>query len=190
MLRSLLRLPTSGLTPPGPAEVINIGQLGFKKLQKDVSVLQAELMGAQAHVGQFGAFAGGFSVSRKQKRELRNLIEESADACLLIDPRPGLRIVDANLPLTQATFTKRGRILGEKLFSSFPSNCEGDGVATVFEAYRSCAHGAHAYTIALVRYDMEGQDGLSIECHWRCEYLPILNDAGEVAYILSKLFPL
>ncbi|MCW1432059.1 hypothetical protein [Novosphingobium sp. JCM 18896] len=162
----------------------------FASLQREVSLLQAEYLGVQSHVGQFGSSPGYFSLSRRRKREILDMLEGSSDPCLLVDPRPGLRIVDANHAMEAATFTRRSAIAGDKLFAALPGGREGDDVITAFEAYKICAQTLRRHTLPAQRYDIEGAGGEVLLRHWRSQYFPITDDAGSLIYLLNRAVPL
>ena len=189
-MRSFFRRVAYGSTPTRPAEPVNPTPLSLASLQRDVSLIQAEFLGVQSHIGEFGSSPGAFTLSRRQKRELRNLIEDSAAPCLLIDPRPGLRIVDANEAFAHATLTKRSRIEGDMLFAALPGNMDDDSVAIAFEAYKLCAQSLQPYMLPLQRYDIRDAAGVVLRRHWRSSYLPIMDDAGRLAYILNRPVPI
>lgn len=48
--------------------------------------------------------------------------ETATTPLLLIDPRPGLHIVDANHCYASATMIEEGKVAGERLFDIFPDN--------------------------------------------------------------------
>lgn len=189
MIPSLFRrAATSPIRQPYP-ERAAAAQPSLEALERDLVLFQAEFLGVQSHVGLFGSSPGAFALSRQQKRDLRDLIEESSTPCVLIDPRPGLRIVEANEAFGLATFTQRSCITGDKLFAALPGNMHEDNIASAFNAYKTCAQTCRPYTLPLQRYDMRDPAGNLLERHWHSTYLPILNDAGRLIYILNRPEP-
>lgn len=144
-------------------------------------------MGAQAHVGEFGSSPGLFSLSRQKRRELRGLVEGSIEPSLLVDPRTGMHIVDVNQAFADVTFTTRGRIEGERLFTALPGNPEDESVAVAFQAYKICAQTRQRHTLPVQKYDVIDSAGVVRKRRWRSSYHPFLDDSGRLAYILNRL---
>ena len=61
---------------------------------------------------------------------------------MLIDPGPGLKIVDVNDAYAKATFINRDDVVGKSLFDIFPDNPEdalADGVSNLYSSLRTVA---------------------------------------------------
>ncbi|MBI5321453.1 MAG: PAS domain-containing protein [Bradyrhizobium sp.] len=115
---------------------------------------------------------------------------EAADMpLLLLDPGPGLRIVDANRVYAAATMVDPGKVAGEKLFSVFPDNPGdpfADGAANVFESLRIVAETGRTHAMAVQRYDVRDPDGKFVVRYWQPVNSPVLNEKGELAFILNR----
>ncbi len=108
---------------------------------------------------------------------------------LLLDPGPGLRIVDANRVHAATTMICPGRVAGEKLFDVFPDNPGdpfADGVANVFDSLRIVAETGRAHAMAVQRYDVRTPNGTFVERYWQPLNSPVTNENGDVVFILNR----
>ncbi|MGN6356136.1 MAG: PAS domain-containing protein [Novosphingobium sp.] len=155
--------------------------------RRELSLLSADLMGAQALVGQFGPGDGSRPPARADRRLFRNIIENSTELYMVLDPRAGLHIVDINEAYAAQTLVSRRRTPGEKLFDVFPDNPDlhdADGVGNLFESLQRTAQSGRPHTMAVQRYDVQDADGRFVEKHWRCTNIPIFDDKGRLTFLL------
>lgn len=153
--------------------------------RRELAVLSAELMGAQSLVGQFGT--GPLPPTRSDRRLFRDAIENSSALYMVIDPRPGLHIVDINDPYAAGTLTSRRQAAGEKLFDVFPDNPghdNADGVGNLFESLQRVAQSGRTHAMALQRYDVQDETGAFVEKHWQCTNIPIFDEQGRLTFLL------
>lgn len=166
----------------------------LEALRRQQAILQAEMMGAQSHMGEFAWNRGALFLTRGAKRRLRDLVEKTGKPCLVLDPRPGLRIVDLNDAYAAATLTDRRKIAGDKLFSVFPDNPHNpgaDGVCNLFESLRKSARDCRADVMVRQRYDMRDVCGRFVERHWQSVNAPVLDArTGHLFAELSKPCPI
>lgn len=155
--------------------------------RRELAVLSAELMGAQSLVGQFGGGDGSRTPTRRERRLFRDIIENSAELYMVLDPRAGLHIVDINDAYAAHTLVSRRRTPGEKLFDVFPDNpglSDADGVGNLFESLQRLAQTGRPHAMLIQRYDVQGADGTFVEKHWRCSNIPIFDDQGRLTFLL------
>jgi PAS domain-containing protein len=117
-------------------------------------------------------------------------IEESTQAYLLIDPRQGLHIVDANNAYAAATLTDRSRIAGQRMFDVFPDNPDdpfADGVSKLLRSLRIAAGTGLRHMMKVQRYDVQNADGVFVERYWRPRNTPISDEDGHVLYLLHHV---
>jgi PAS domain-containing protein len=155
--------------------------------RRELAVLSADLMGAQALVGQFGLGDGSRTPTRAERRLFRDIIENSAELYLVLDPRAGLHIVDLNEAYAAQTMVSRRRTPGEKLFDVFPDNpglADADGVGNLFESLQRVAQTGRPHAMAVQRYDVQDADGRFAEKHWKCTNIPIFDDRGRLTFLL------
>ena len=157
--------------------------------RRELAILSADLMGAQALVGQFGFGDGSAGAVRSDRRLFRDMIENAPLPCMVIDPRPGLHIVDMNEAYADATLTSRGKSAGEKLFELFPDNPDdpsADGVGNLFESIQRAAQSGRPHTMATQRYDVQQPCGGFVEKHWRPVNIPMFDETGRLAFVLHQ----
>ena len=144
----------------------------------------AMLMAVSAGVGPKSRLASKIS------SRFRNEFEAAPMPLLLLDPGPGMRIVHANQAYAEATMINPGRVAGEKLFDVFPDNPGdplADGAANVFDSLRVVAETGQSHTMAVQRYDVRNLEGAFVERYWRPVNSPVLDDKGDVAFILNQV---
>jgi PAS domain-containing protein len=108
---------------------------------------------------------------------------------LLLDPGPGLRIVDANRTFAATAMVYPGKVAGEKLFDVFPDNPGdpfADGVANLFDSLRIVAETGQSHAMAVQRYDVRNPEGTFVERYWQPLNSPVFNENGELAFILNR----
>lgn len=129
-------------------------------------------------------------VTAQSRPRFRNLIEGSGHPCLIIDPRPGLHIVDANAAYYEVSMTAPETICGLALFDAFPDNPdnpEADGVANLFASLRLVANTGRHHVMDVQRHDAREPSGHFSERHWFVVNTPILDADGKLIYLLHKV---
>lgn len=158
----------------------------MEETQRELAVFASDMMGAQTHAGQFARrsmLSGLFG----KKPQLRELIEGAAEAFMVIDPRPGLHIVDINDAYAQATLTERYAASGGKLFTVFPDNPDmpgANGVNNLYQSLRRVVATGEAHTMGIQRYDVRNDDGRFLPRHWQCRNSPVFDENGRLIYLL------
>jgi hypothetical protein len=157
---------------------------------RELAILSADMMGAQSHLGQFGPGTGANGPARSDRRLFRNLIEDSKQPFLILDPRPGLHIVDFNDAYAAVSMTDRRRVAGEKLFDVFPENPDipdADGVSNLYESLKRCAQSGQAHQMRLQRYDIKDASGRFLKRHWRPVNSPIFDEKGRLVFLVHHV---
>jgi PAS domain-containing protein len=109
---------------------------------------------------------------------------------MLIDPAPGLHIVDINDAYARATLTKRDDVVGHSLFEIFPDNPEdalADGVSNLFTSLRTVVKTGQPHAMVIQRYDIRDPQGQFVERHWQPINSPIHDRDGLLIYILHHV---
>lgn len=156
--------------------------------RRELAILAADIMGAQSYLGEFGPGAGRFT--RGERRLFRDLVEQADQPVLILDPRPGLHIVDFNDAYAAVSLIDRRRAVGGKLFDVFPDNPDmpdADGVANLYESLQRCAQSGRAHRMRVIRYDVCGPDGQFVKRHWRPVNSPIFDDTGRLAFLAHQV---
>lgn len=159
----------------------------MESVQRETAMLASTLMGAQNHLGQFDQ--GSLNLSRAQRRLLRGLIENAPLPYMVIDPRPGLRIIEINEAYAAATLADRYDVAGEPLFEIFPDNPDlpgANGVSNLFTSIQKAAQTGQPHVMAVQRYDVRDDDGRYVRRHWRPVNTPVFDDMGRLLYVLHS----
>ena len=113
---------------------------------------------------------------------------ESSTLASLIDPRPGLMIVDVNPIYAAATGVTPAHIAGRPLFVAFPDSSDdpqADGVANLYASLRRVAETGVSESMPIQRYDTREPDGRAWrERYWQIENSAIKDRAGRLIYLL------
>lgn len=113
---------------------------------------------------------------------------ESPTLASLIDPRPGLMIVDVNPIYAAATGVTPSDIAGRPLFVAFPDSADdpqANGVANLYASLRRVAETGQTETMPVQRYDThDGEDGAWRARYWAIENRPLKDSDGRLLYLL------
>ncbi len=124
------------------------------------------------------------------REELLPHFDHSPHPYLLLDPGPGLRIVDVNEAYLTATFTERGAILGKSLFEVFPDNPDhalADGVNNLYSSLKTVAATGRPHAMAIQRYDIRDTSGKFVVRHWQPINTPIHDAGGKLVFLLHHV---
>ncbi|HEX8057233.1 MAG TPA: hypothetical protein VF481_11265 [Novosphingobium sp.] len=166
-------------------------QAMMSETRRELAVFASEQMGAQSFIGQFEPSPA--EAARIDRSSFRNLIEGTPDPYMVIDPRPGLHIIDINDPYAAATLTARDKAAGFKLFEVFPDNpddLDADGVSNLYESIQRAAQTGRPHVMAIQRYDVRDADGSFVEKRWQPINTPVFDEQGRLIYILHQANPL
>jgi len=123
--------------------------------------------------------------------EFHRLFEASPDLYLVL--APDLTIVAVNDAYAQATRTQRAQILGRGLFDVFPDNPgdpQADGVGKLGASLQRVLLLRQPDRMALQKYDIPrppSEGGGFEQRYWSPGNFPVLDDAGEVAWIIHRV---
>jgi len=111
-------------------------------------------------------------------------------ATLLLSPE--WVIVAASDDYLTATLTQRESIVGKYVFDAFPDNPlapEANAVANVRASLARVQATRQPHDMAPQHYDVpdRAQGGRFVERHWLMRHTPVLNNAGEVKYIIHSV---
>lgn len=158
--------------------------------RRDLALLESAMFGAPATPDRFATTYTHPIRCHSDARLFQHLFERSAHPFLLLDPRPGLHIVDINDAYGHATMTRRGAVVGEKMFDVFPDNPdvpEADGVSNLYDSLRAAAEDRKPHAMAIQRYDIRDDDGCFVERYWRPLNTPIFDEDGSLVYLLHQV---
>ncbi|AWL98651.1 PAS domain-containing protein [Bradyrhizobium amphicarpaeae] len=124
------------------------------------------------------------------RRQFQPEFDTSPHPYMLLDPGPGLVIVDINAAYATATLTNRADVVGRSLFEIFPDNPDeplADGVSNLYSSLRIVGETGQAHAMAIQRYDIRNPDGVFVERHWQPINSPIHDTAGHLVYLLHHV---
>lgn len=123
--------------------------------------------------------------------DFRRLFEAVPGLYLVLDPV--LCIVAVSDAYARATLTRRAEIVGRHLFDVFPDNPDdplADGVRNLNASLQRVLAGRVADAMPVQKYDVRRADGSGggfEERHWKPLNTPVLDDRGEVAWIIHHV---
>lgn len=161
----------------------------LRSTERALATLESAQSGVQSEAqlvrDQYRPRAAPTNVSRFQRE-----FEVADRPWLLLDPGPGLHIVDINDAYATATLTARAKVAGEKLFDIFPDNPEdptANGVSMLFESLKTVSETGQTHAMAVQRYDVRDADGTFVTKFWQPRNIPILDDSGRLLFILHHV---
>jgi signal transduction histidine kinase len=125
------------------------------------------------------------------QRDFRTLFEAAPALLLVLDP--DLRIVAASDDYLDATMTRRDQIVDRWIFDVFPDNPEdpaATGVSNLSASLDRVRAQREPDTMAIQRFDIqrpEEEGGGFEERFWSPKNSPVLDDKGELDYIIHRV---
>lgn len=158
--------------------------------QRELALLKAASEGAApwARTAQPPRFAA--VADRRDLGAFQACLDGDATPALLLDPGPGLHIVDLNGPYERATMIDRDRTLGQAMFDVFPDNPgdpTADGVANLYASFHLAAETGRPHAMADQRYDIRDPAGVFVRRHWRQRNTPITDEDGRLRFLLHQI---
>jgi PAS domain-containing protein len=123
-------------------------------------------------------------------QKFQSEFDNSRHPYMLLDPGPGLRIIDINDAYAEATFINRSDVVGKSLFEIFPDNPANplaDGVSNLYTSLRTVAQTGQPHAMAIQRYDIRGRTGEFVERHWQPINTPIHDTDGHLIFLLHHV---
>ncbi|RJF76086.1 PAS domain-containing protein [Rhodopseudomonas palustris] len=122
--------------------------------------------------------------------QLRPNFETSPHPYMLIDPGPGLKIIDINNAYARATFANRNDIIGLPLFDVFPDNPAidtADGVSNLYASLSSVVETGQPHAMQVQRYDVRDTTGNFVERYWQPINTPVHDADGRLICLLHHV---
>jgi PAS domain-containing protein len=155
---------------------------------RELAMLDAEEIGTDATPNAQPKRQPGDTAAVRE--EFLPHFDHSPHPYLLLDPGPGLRIVDVNAAYLTVTFTERDTILGKSLFDVFPDNPDhalADGVNNLYASLKTVAQTGLPHAMAVQRYDIRDASGVFVERHWQPINTPIHDADGKLVLLLHHV---
>ncbi|TGD76804.1 PAS domain-containing sensor histidine kinase [Hymenobacter wooponensis] len=122
--------------------------------------------------------------------DLLSVFNAQPGATLLLSP--DWLILGASDDYLAATLTERAFLVGQHIFDAFPDNPEtpeANAVANVRASLEQVMTTRHFHEMAPQHYDVPDptRPGRFIERHWQPRHTPVLDQVGEVQYIIQSV---
>jgi PAS domain-containing protein len=124
------------------------------------------------------------------RQQFQSEFDNSPHPYMLLDPGPGLHIVDINDAYAEATFINRSDVVGKSLFEVFPDNPDdvlADGVSNLYTSLRIVVHTGQPHAMAIQRYDIRDRSNEFVERHWQPINTPIHDQDGHLVFLLHHV---
>lgn len=155
--------------------------------KRELAMLQSRTDGAEARrLGHRQAPVDAGMVRQDIQAEFDN----SRNPYMLLDPGPGLSILDVNDAYARATLINRSDVVGRSLFDIFPDNPNdqlADGVSNLYASLKIVAQSGQPHAMAVQRYDIRNPAGEFIERHWQPINSPIKDKADNLVFLLHHV---
>jgi two-component system sensor histidine kinase VicK len=120
--------------------------------------------------------------------ETLRALETAPNMYLILSP--DLYILTASDQYLEATETTRKAIVGKHIFEAFPDNPElpdADGVQNINASLQEVLATKRPHYMSIQRYDVPdiNNPGTFIPRYWDPSHTPVLNEHGEISYILQ-----
>jgi hypothetical protein len=173
---------------PDPRARVRLRQV-LHEAKRELARAEADHFGVQAGFIPLGQAPHGVPQTPAIQGRFRNAFEDGDGLQLLIDPRPGLRIIDANQAYRDATLTGT-EIFGQGMFDVFPDNPgdpAADGVSNLFTSLRNATLLGAPQVMNIQRYDVRNAAGVFVERYWRPVNTPIFGPDERLSFILHHV---
>jgi PAS domain S-box-containing protein len=108
---------------------------------------------------------------------------------LVLPDSPVFTIVAVSQDYLQATGRTTGELIGKGLFEAFPNNPDDPhqtSEKTVRASLEYALKHKEPHYLPVQRYDVSNPDGSFIERYWSADNKPVLNELGEVIYLIHS----
>lgn len=167
-----------------PLRRARVGDL-LSRMRRELTLLEAAEQGALPSLGP----ARRAQPSRNAAAFLSAF--ERAESCyLLLDPGPGLHIVDMTDSYAAATMIDRRTAAGRPLFEIFPDNPgdrNADGASNLYASLRMVVEIGKPHAMAVQRYDVRDENGAFVERYWQPINRPVFDDLGRLLHLLHQV---
>lgn len=123
-------------------------------------------------------------------KDIELLYNSIPTACIILKPdNPRYTIAAANNTFLSATYTKRSAIIDRPFFEAFPANKDDDGSRTenITSAFDHVLQYKMPHLVAQHRYDLPASfEDDEHARYWNIETYPLLNENGNVEYIVQS----
>jgi PAS domain-containing protein len=160
----------------------------LKSAMRDLAMLESTLSGADG--SPLEARLRRHGDAEAIRRQFQPEFDASPHPYMLLDPGPGLRIVDINNAYARATLTTREDVVDRSLFDIFPDNPDdtlADGVSNLYASLRTVVKTGQPHAMGVQRYDIRDPQGQFVERYWQPINSPVHDRDGILIYILHHV---
>ncbi len=115
--------------------------------------------------------------------DLEALFSLSPNPYIVLDR--DLKIAWMNEAYLKATMRRREELMGQGVFQAFPSEPGSDSYEMMQASFARVLATGEKDELALIRYDIRGDDGTMERRYWSATHTPLAGPDGEVAFILQ-----
>jgi signal transduction histidine kinase len=120
----------------------------------------------------------------------QEFFEHLPHVCVVLSP--DFRVFAVNRAFERASMRSRDTVIGQVLYEAFPdnpSNPSADGVNNLRASLEHVRREKTAHRMPVQRYDVEDPDrpGVFLERYWHQTNSPVLDERGELKYILHSV---
>ena len=116
--------------------------------------------------------------------DFERILQAAPSPFVLLDSE--LRVVWANDAYLQVTDRQLERLIGKDLFEEFPSDPESESGRMLRASFARVFRDGTTDHLPVIPYPIASAEGKTEDRYWSATHTPILNDAGEVAYLLQN----
>jgi hypothetical protein len=112
------------------------------------------------------------------------------NSILLQPDAPHFTILAVTEGMIQRSGLSKAQLVNKPFFVPFPANPgnptdpNAEGQNITLASFEYVIKNKQPHQLPLVRYDLEGEAGLFTELYWRVNHKPVLNNEGDVIYII------
>ena len=153
--------------------------------KRDLAMLKSRTEGAGGRLGQRPPVD-----AQTVRQDIQAEFDNSRNPYMLLDPGPGLKILDVNNAYARATLINRSDVVGKSLFDIFPDNPSdqlANGVSNLYASLQIVARTGQPHAMAVQRYDIRNPAGEFVERHWQPINSPIHDKAGHLLFLLHHV---
>lgn len=173
---------------PSPVQRLTLEKL-LASARRELALLNSETRGAD-NLPQMLMLKRRLYGPEKIRQHVEVEFQNSPHPYMLIDPGPGLRIVDINEAYAAATFVRKEDIVGRSLFDAFPDNPalpNANGVDNLYQSLTTAARTGQPHSMTVQRYDIRKPDGEFVERYWQPINIPVHDREGHLIGLLHHV---
>lgn len=130
------------------------------------------------------------SLAEYSRIDFQAIFESMPGSFIVLQPNaPAYTILAISHEMVRTSGREKSQVIGKNLFEVFPENPEAataTGPASLRNSLQNVLELKKEDQLPVVRYDLANAEGIFMERYWAASTKPVLNDAGEVLYLLHS----